>query len=248
MAPTAEVLEPGMVVVRGILSPADEARMAREAWGWGTNDPSYGFFKEDKPNAAEGRGRLYDAAERFPGWVKDVCDQAVAKACASDPAMPSMDFTHLIVNCYLSSEGLQMHRDCYENDGTSDHPVVNLTLGAACVFAWKHERDDPEKTVVLESGDVLLFGGPCRLVLHGVREVLLQRAPGWMDDFEPGRMRFSLTFRDTPEIRGREDEFKYFKFSSYMPEQEAFDLAARKQRGALPRAYQPPAVAGGAGA
>jgi len=233
----AQVLEPGLVIVRGLLTAHDEERMAREVWTWG-NDTSNGFFKDGVPNATQGRGRMFDAAERFPTWLKDICNAAVAEARRIDPEMPPMDYTHLLVNCYMSSDGLQWHRDCYENDGKSDHPVVNLTLGAACTFAWKHEVDDPEKTVVLESGDFILFGGPCRLMLHKVKEILLDNIPPWMRTFEPGPVRFSITFRDAPEVRGREEEFKYFKFSASMKEQEAFNKMTKEERARMARAYQ----------
>lgn len=121
----------------------------------------------------------------------------------------------------------------------SDHPVVNLTLGAACRFGWKHERADEEKSVVLESGDILLFGGPCRFILHTVHEILLDQTPAWMEHFEVP-LRFSFTFRDAPEVLGREEEFRYFKFSATMKEQDEWDEARREERVALARAYQPP--------
>ena len=125
----------------------------------------------------------------------------------------------------------------------SDHPVVNLSLGAACRFGWKHERQDEGQSVVLESGDVLLFGGPCRYILHTIEEILLDTTPPWMDGFEPGPLRFSFTFRDAPEVLGREEEFRFFKFSADMKEQDDFDKARRDERAALARAYQPPKMA-----
>jgi hypothetical protein len=56
----------------------------------------------------------------------------------------------------------------YENDGKSDHPVVNIicigaVIGALCCFGFKHKDDDLDRLVTLRSGDILLFGGPCRL-------------------------------------------------------------------------------------
>ena len=104
------------------------------------------------------------------------------------------------------SEGLQWHRDIYENDGQSDRPVVNLSVGASCVFGIRCPSG-LERHVLLRSGDCLLFGGPCRFAEHAVLDVRLDDRPSWMAREEAAR-RFSFTFRDSPEVRGREEEFK----------------------------------------
>ena len=227
--PSVTVIEPGLVLIRGILSAKEEEQMSRDAWSWGS-DESSGFFDNFGTPNAEGRGRIFDAAERFPSWLGEVCDQSVLEARAQDPLMPMMNYTHLLLNCYMSRGGIEWHRDVYENDGTSDHPVVNLTLGAACNFLWKHETMDEEQSIILESGDILLFGGPCRLMLHQVKEILLERIPPWMETFEPDPMRFSFTFRDAPEVCGREKEFKSFHLSQMMAEQDAYDAVDRGAR------------------
>jgi alkylated DNA repair protein (DNA oxidative demethylase) len=53
------------------------------------------------------------------------------------------------------------------------------------------KRKDPVRTVLLESGDAIVFGGPSRLRYHGVSGIIAGTAP-----VELGiEGRFNLTFR-----------------------------------------------------
>ena len=73
--------------------------------------------------AKKGRGRIYDAATRFGSTsvVTDLCLQAWPR----QSTMLEMTCTHvLLLNLYTNSDGLVWYRDIYENDGTSDHPVL----------------------------------------------------------------------------------------------------------------------------
>lgn len=171
-------------------------------------------------NTGKSRGPIYDNIARFPTSMLQKCNAAIKTARASDRDMPEMNCTHLLLNMYTKTEGLVWHRDIYENDGKSDHPVVNMCIGASCLFGFKHNDDDPDRTVVLRSGDILLFGGPCRLIKHAVLKVMLNDCPSWL----PMPCRFSFTFRDSPEVIGREHEFKYFKVKEHLVGQETFKL------------------------
>jgi alkylated DNA repair dioxygenase AlkB len=204
------------------------ANMATKVVG---QDGEDGFFTTSKKdsnnttkkvlNTGESRGRIYDTATRFPpSWIAE-CDADVAKARSCDDEMPEMNCTHLLLSMYTTSEGLVWHRDIYKNDGKSNHPVINLCVGASCLFGFKHEDDDKDRTIVLRSGDVLLFGGPCCLIKHAVLKILLDDCPKWMKD---NPCRFSFTFRDSPEVLGREEEFKYFRVSEHLVGQESFQV------------------------
>ena len=113
--------------------------------------------------------------------------------------------------------------------------MVNLCVGASCKFGVKHADSDQERVIILRSGDCMLFGGPCRLIKHAVLEVMLDDCPGWMAD-DP--VRFSFTFRDSPEVLGREQEFKYFRVKEHLVGQEQFDNSGdaqeAKHRAGLP--------------
>ena len=239
-----EVIEPGLVILRGFVDDDACRRIARMAKVTGSVDRREDGFYSVCPasgqrtlNTGEARGRLYDRAERFaPFGVLPRAAAAVAAARRADPAMPPMACSHVLLNMYVSSEGLAWHRDIYENDGRSDRPVVNLSVGAACVFGFKHRDTDEERTVTLRSGDVLLFGGPCRLIKHAVLDVDLRDCPAWM---AADPCRFSFTFRDSPEVLGREEEFRYFRVKEHLLGQEEFeagtaDAKSYVRRPALP--------------
>lgn len=52
--------------------------------------------------------------------------------------------------------------------------MVSLSLGDSCVFRFGNTRDRgrPRTDVLLESGDLFVFGGPSRLAYHGVPKTL----------------------------------------------------------------------------
>ena len=233
-----EVLEPGLVVLRQIVDDEGCERLARAAFEMGSqNHGDDGFYMSmgELNTGDAGRGRIYDAASRFPSFVVDHCSHSVQLARERDSAMPEMDCTHVLLNMYTNSDGFTWHRDIYENDGRSDHTVVNLCVGASCSFGYKHKDEDEAKILTLRSGDCILFGGPCRLIKHSVLNVDLNDCPAWMKDQS---VRFSFTFRDSPEVLGREHEFKYFRVSEHLVGQETFHVPVseeqRKSRRGLP--------------
>ena len=223
-----DVIEPGLVVLRQFVSADECHRIASMTKVMGSCDDREDGFYTTCPESGKrlfntgerGRGRIYDEARRFsPLRILRHSTAAVTAACEHDATMPNMECTHVLLNMYTTSDGLVWHRDIYENDGTSDHPVVNLSIGASCVFGFKHDDSDEERTVVLRSGDILLFGGRCRLIKHAVLSIDLQDSPEWMKD-DP--CRFSFTFRDSPEVIGREEEFKHFRVKEHLVGQEQF--------------------------
>ena len=76
-------------------------------------------------------------------------------------------------------------------------PVVSFSIGNSAEFLYGDQRDDDKADmVVLQSGDVLLFGGKSRNVFHGVRSILKDTAPKVLvqeTNLRPGRL--NLTFR-----------------------------------------------------
>jgi alkylated DNA repair protein (DNA oxidative demethylase) len=69
-----------------------------------------------------------------------------------------------------------MHQD---KDEASLEPVVSLSIGDACQFRFGNTegRGRPFEDVVLESGDLFVFGGPSRLAFHGVTKIFPETAP-----------------------------------------------------------------------
>jgi alkylated DNA repair dioxygenase AlkB len=76
-------------------------------------------------------------------------------------------------------------------------PVVSFSVGDSAEFLYGDQRDvNKADKVVLESGDVLIFGGKSRHLFHGVTSVIPNSAPKALIEetrLRPGRL--NLTFR-----------------------------------------------------
>jgi DNA oxidative demethylase len=93
-----------------------------------------------------------------------------------------------LINRYEPESRLSLHRDENERDFTA--PIVSVSLGLPAVFLFGGKsRSDRPRRVWLESGDVVVWGGPARLTYHGVAPL----ADG--DDPLTGRCRVNLTLR-----------------------------------------------------
>jgi alkylated DNA repair protein (DNA oxidative demethylase) len=93
-----------------------------------------------------------------------------------------------LVNRYEPGTRLTLHQDKNERDFT--RPIVSVSLGLPAVFFFGGlRRTDRPRRYALESGDVVVWGGPARLVFHGIDKL----AEG--DDALCGRYRFNLTLR-----------------------------------------------------
>jgi alkylated DNA repair protein (DNA oxidative demethylase) len=143
------------------------------------------------------------------GWVSDrsgyrydPCDPLTGRAW---PRMPAEflelalraaargGFEHFapdacLVNRYSPGSRLTAHRDADEQD--FEQPIVSVSLGLPASFAFYGlTRGGKGRSVALGDGDVLVWGGPSRLVYHAVRPI----KPG----LHPvtGGLRYNLTFR-----------------------------------------------------
>lgn len=98
-----------------------------------------------------------------------------------------------IVNWYDLGARLGLHQDGAE---TCMAPVVTLSLGDDCLFRLGNDRSPnrPWQDVRLHSGDLLVFGGPARLVYHGVVRIYGGTAP---PELGMRRGRISITVRQT---------------------------------------------------
>jgi DNA oxidative demethylase len=101
------------------------------------------------------------------------------------PQMPDA----CLVNFYEPSARMGMHQDKDEKEFAA--PVVSLSLGDTALFRYGGlERKDPTKSVKLRSGDAIVFGGPARLIYHGIDRLV----PG-TSDLLPQGGRLNLTLR-----------------------------------------------------
>ena len=82
----------------------------------------------------------------------------------------------MLVNFYREGAKMGMHRDADENEWAA--PVVSVSLGDPARFRMGGlARKDPTEAVELNSGDVLVMGGPARLAYHGVDRIRFGVSP-----------------------------------------------------------------------
>jgi len=75
-----------------------------------------------------------------------------------------------LINFYGPTAKMGLHQDRDEQDFAA--PVVSLSLGDSCLFrVGGLKRNDPTRSVRLNSGDAFVLGGSARLVFHGVDRI-----------------------------------------------------------------------------
>ncbi|KAK1419965.1 hypothetical protein QVD17_29430 [Tagetes erecta] len=85
-----------------------------------------------------------------------------------------------IVNFFRCGDRLGIHQDCDESSDSLERglPVLSIFIGDDAEFWYGHIRDENKyRKVVLESGDVLIYGGTSRLIYHGVKIIIPGSAP-----------------------------------------------------------------------
>ncbi|KAJ4704293.1 Alpha-ketoglutarate-dependent dioxygenase AlkB [Melia azedarach] len=113
--------------------------------------------------------------------------------------LPAMSPDICIVNFYKTSGRLGLHKDRDESKDSLKKalPVVSFSIGDSADFLYGDNRDvEKAEKVLLESGDVLIFGGDSRHIFHGVSSIIPKSAPWALRDntmLRPGRL--NLTFR-----------------------------------------------------
>ena len=143
--------------------------------GWITDRRGYRYDAHDPvtqrpwppmPPLFQSLARRGAAAAGFADFVPDAC----------------------LINRYEPGARLTLHQDKNEHDFTQ--PIVSVSLGLPAVFLFGGaERGDRPRRLVVESGDVAVWGGAARLAFHGVDKL----AAG--EDLLTGACRINLTLR-----------------------------------------------------
>lgn len=93
-----------------------------------------------------------------------------------------------LINRYATGAKMSLHQDQDEHD--LDAPIVSVSLGLPAVFQFGgRESRDPVKRLLLEHGDVVVWGGASRLFYHGIQPLKSGQHP-LTDSY-----RYNLTFR-----------------------------------------------------
>lgn len=136
-------------------------------------------------------GYRYDAVdplthERWPAMPEIF--RALAERAAAQAGFGSFDPDAALINRYEPGTKLSLHRDYDERDASA--PIVSVSLGVPATFLWGGlSRSDRTGRIPLESGDVVVWGGPSRFVYHGIATLKPGHHP------LTGERRFNVTFR-----------------------------------------------------
>jgi alkylated DNA repair protein (DNA oxidative demethylase) len=143
--------------------------------GWVTDRKGYRYAPVDPVT-----GRLWPPIPRS--------FQRLAESAAATAGYLGFEPDACLINLYEPGTRLSLHRDENERDLTA--PIVSVSLGLPAVFLFGgHQRGDRPRRIGLESGDVVVWGGPLRLVYHGVAPLAEGEHP------LTGRRRINLTLR-----------------------------------------------------
>ena len=200
---TIERLAPGCVLVRNFLDVARQRDVVAAVAGRAFAARAYDGGGALKCRTVCLGGQDWDHASNayvatdgaVPPLLETVARDAHAAAAAADGALPAFDAPDVVVcNFYEEAGRMGLHRDDAESEAAlaRGSPVVSLSFGDECVFAIAPSRDAERTRMTLRSGDALIFGGPSRLVYHGVERVKAGTAPAALG-MRAGRL--NLTFR-----------------------------------------------------
>jgi alkylated DNA repair protein (DNA oxidative demethylase) len=138
----------------------------RHGYRYDPDDPQSGRRWPSMPDTFRQLATRAAAAGGYAGFAPDAC----------------------LINRYEPGARLTLHQDRDEQDFSQ--PIVSVSLGLPAVFLFGGaKRTDRPRRIRLESGDVVVWGGPTRLAFHGIDKL----ADG--DDPLTGRCRINLTFR-----------------------------------------------------
>jgi DNA oxidative demethylase len=138
----------------------------RSGYRYDTADPEAGRPWPAMPASFRGLAGAAAAEAGFSGFAPDAC----------------------LINRYAPGARMSLHQDRDETDFGA--PIVSVSLGLSATFLFGGlQRSDRPRRYRLEHGDIAVWGGPARLVFHGVTPL----ADG--EHALLGRQRINLTFR-----------------------------------------------------
>ena len=143
--------------------------------GWVTDGSGYRYDADDP-----------EAGRPWPAMPASFC--RLAAAAATEAGFSGFVPDACLVNRYVPGAKMSLHQDKDEQDFSA--PIVSVSLGLSAIFLFGGlKRSDRARRFRLEHGDVVAWGGPARLVFHGVAPL----ADG--EHALLGRQRINLTFR-----------------------------------------------------
>ena len=198
-----EAIAPGAVLLRGFILPfMDEVLAAlgdiiaqapfrHMVTPWGATMSVAMTNCGDAGWLTDHTGYRYDGIDPQTGhpWpAMPECFRERANRAADRAGYPGFAPDACLINRYAPGTRLTLHQDRDERDYA--HPIVSVSLGRPASFQFGGpKRSDAVQKIVVQHGDVVVWGGEMRLAYHGVAELKRGEHPLM------GDQRINLTFR-----------------------------------------------------
>ena len=143
--------------------------------GWVSDRSGYRYTRDDPESGA-------------PWPAMSEAFRQLARSAATRAGYRDFDPDACLINRYAPGAKMGAHQDRDERDFSQ--PIVSVSLGLSVEFFWLGaKRSGPGLRVMLNDGDVLVFGGAARRGYHGVKPLAEGHHPLY------GGYRINLTFR-----------------------------------------------------
>lgn len=190
----------GIVVIREILSLDEQLKLINIILENGGLKDKDGYWN------MKSRGRRFTKISKYPNddakYLMECAQKFKTEVEAVDKSLIYKDVTHMLTLLYPTTKGMGWHTDGYGgNDGDEGAPVYSFTLGNSCVFEYKLVGTKDIKEVTLNSGDIIVFGGPQRLMWHRVKNVI----KGSFNKLENFDARINLTLRTCTDFTDEQE-------------------------------------------
>lgn len=138
----------------------------RKSYRYTTLDPSTGLPWQPMPTSFLALANAAAAKAGYADFVPDAC----------------------LINQYQPATRMSLHQDKDEQDFSQ--PIVSVSLGVPAIFLFGGaKRTDVTRKILLQHGDVIVWGGKTRLNYHGVTPLKADSHVAF------GACRVNLTFR-----------------------------------------------------
>ncbi|KAK1419964.1 hypothetical protein QVD17_29429 [Tagetes erecta] len=215
---SCEILRPGMILLKNYVNILGQTGIINTCQKWGVGPA--GFYEPKNQYGHELRrhitsfGKNWDPLTGYnnpyrsdgseppaiPYELVHLTKTAIEVAQSYMDELPSMYPDTCLVSHYSTCGRLGLHQDSDESVDSLKKglPVVSISVGDAAEFWYGDTRDENKlRNVILDTGDVLIFGGKSRLIFHGVKRIL----PGYSVNtieiakvvmIRPGRLNLTL--------------------------------------------------------
>lgn len=112
----------------------------------------------------------------------------LAQTAAAQAGFPDFEPDACLINRYAIGARMSPHQD--KDEQALQAPIVSISLGLPALFLFGGlRREDKMQKILLEHGDIIVWGGPIRLAFHGIQALAAGEHPLL------GAQRLNLTFR-----------------------------------------------------